>query len=312
MAREKKVYEILEQRFQEQRNEQRDNLFESGITPYDTLEEYRLANSEEMWQYERISPKESGLSVDIFVDDDASYQSHNHPQWIYFRNSYNSESCDYVPILISKEPEIPLQNHRLNISLDDLRKIKQYIVQNYHALLQMADRETERLYPIQETNNHLSEMATLHTHEGVVRESLNEHSTLWDYFDNFQDYKKQNKEELWEYLTIETYKAKLPVSIYVDDSSSYRRRNHPMWLYFRAFYKRNIFLPMSIGDNPTISIKNPKMGISESDLMKIKKFIVLNKDILMQLANEEINDIEFLDAMNTNLNECTPTIVATV
>jgi hypothetical protein len=54
------------------------------------------------------------------------------------------------------------------------------------------------------------------------------------------------------------------------------------------------------------------MGISESDLMKIKKFIVLNKDILMQLANEEINDIEFLDAMNTNLNECTPTIVATV
>jgi len=146
-------------------NKQQENLFESGITPYDTLEEYRLANSEEMWQYRRMDGEDTGLSVDIFVDDDQAYRVYKHPKWIFFRNSYDKNSRNFLPMLISKNPKIPLRNSSINISLEDVEKIKRFVIMNFSALLMRADAKVSRIYPI-------NEMATLHTYDSGMKVNL--------------------------------------------------------------------------------------------------------------------------------------------
>jgi hypothetical protein len=147
------------ERFSNYSDKQKTGIFEDKITSYDTIDKYQSDNKDELWEYERIPTINSGLAVDIFVDDGESYKLRKHPKWIYFRNSYDSDKHEYLPILIDKCPRIPAINVSLNISYQDLNDIKRYVLKNYHQLTQMADGKGVYLSSLYE--DRLSEMATL-------------------------------------------------------------------------------------------------------------------------------------------------------
>lgn len=128
-------------------------FFEKDITSYETLEDYYAANDDEMWSYRRESPQNTGLGIDIFVDDDMSYKWFEHPKWVYFRNNYESVR-EYLPMLIDKQhPRIPLINPNIKISLKDIEQIKNFIIKNYSGLIKISNGGTARLYPISESVN---------------------------------------------------------------------------------------------------------------------------------------------------------------
>jgi hypothetical protein len=129
---------------------QKTGIFEVEISLYNTITEYQSVNKGEMWEYERIPPINSGLAVDIFADDGQSYKLRKHPKWIYFRNSYDSDKHEYLPVLIDKNPRIPAINVVLNISHQDLDDIKYYVLKNYSQLSQMADGKGVRLTSLYE------------------------------------------------------------------------------------------------------------------------------------------------------------------
>jgi hypothetical protein len=150
------------ERFTDYLIRQKIGIFEENISLYGTISEYQSINNGEMWDYERVSPIQSGLAVDIFVDGGGSYKIRHHPKWIYFRNSYDDSCYEFLPLLIDKYPRIPAINVSLNISHQDLNDIKRYILKNYHQLSQMADGKGARLISLNEINNRvLSEMANL-------------------------------------------------------------------------------------------------------------------------------------------------------
>jgi hypothetical protein len=124
-------------------------FFEKDITPYETLEDYYSENDEDMWEFRRLSPQTTGLSVDVFVDDNQAYKHHNHPIWVYFRNTYNSDKHDYLPMLINEHPHIPLIQPKINISSKDVEEIKRFIIKNYLPLLQMSKEGSAKFHSIE-------------------------------------------------------------------------------------------------------------------------------------------------------------------
>jgi hypothetical protein len=110
-----------------------------------------------------------------------------------------------------------------------------------------------------------------------------------------------DSDDLMEMATLRKKRSGLPVNLYLDDSMSYKGGGHGKRIKFQPDkgdrpITRNM-VPMSISDNPEILEKNVKISISNSDINKIKNFVKLNKDNLLDLSDMKIDFQDFLDRM---------------
>lgn len=112
---------------------------------------------------------------------------------------------------------------------------------------------------------------------------------------------EEEKDDLMEMATLRKFRSGLPVNIYVDDSMSYINGGHGKRIKFQPDTgNRPItrsMIPMSIEDEPRILINNPKTSLSYSDIEKIKNFVRINKQILLDLSDMKIDIGEFLKKM---------------
>jgi hypothetical protein len=95
----------------------------------------------------------------------------------------------------------------------------------------------------------------------------------------------------------------LPVNLYLDDAGSRGKSGHWKRIKFQpdrgdSANTRNT-VPMSISDDPQILIRNPRLSLSAKDIEKVKNFVKMNRNLLLQIANEKIDFGEFLDRMKT-------------
>ena len=95
----------------------------------------------EFHNFAGLAKEDTGLGVDIFLDQCDSYKEFGHPLWLYFRNSYGG-LCDYVPITIEAH-EVLLGEKRLNIYRKDLMGIMQFIVTYFGDLHSIAAGEMD-------------------------------------------------------------------------------------------------------------------------------------------------------------------------
>lgn len=79
-----------------------------------------------MWNIIRIDTKSFNLSVDVFLDESNIAASNNLPEFILFRNSYDSNSRNYMPMTIS-DNIVLLSDKKLNIYRRDLYKIHEWM-----------------------------------------------------------------------------------------------------------------------------------------------------------------------------------------
>ena len=56
----------------------------------------------------------------------------------------------------------------------------------------------------------------------LILQKNNNKDLLWEYYDNFSQYKKQNPEEMWGFHLLKKNVTGLPVNIFVDENSSYK------------------------------------------------------------------------------------------
>ena len=54
-----------------------------------------------IWNIIRIDTKSFNLPVDVFLDESNIAASNNLPEFILFRNSYDNNSRDYMPMTIN-------------------------------------------------------------------------------------------------------------------------------------------------------------------------------------------------------------------
>lgn len=81
-----------------------------------------------------------GLPVDILIDTTEEYKKYGIEPCIYFRNGYNKSKNNFVPLLISKTPEIP-GKVKLHIFDKDFLKLTMFVSRFSETLLQTADKK---------------------------------------------------------------------------------------------------------------------------------------------------------------------------
>lgn len=102
-------------------------------------------------------------------------------------------------------------------------------------------------------------------------------------------------EELMEYLYVRPALSGLNVDVYVDDSGSYIRNNHPLLLFVsNGIGVKNSFIPFTIERNPKILTCLDHINISSIEISNIKRFISQNFKAIIDLSNDSIRQIDFI------------------
>lgn len=111
---------------------------------------------------------------------------------------------------------------------------------------------------------------------------------------------QENLEEnikIEEMATLRKSISGLPANLYLDDAGTWSKSGH----WKRIKFQPNTgdrpatrdMVPMSIADTPQILVKNAKIELDAKQLEQIKAFVRANKDLLLQLADMEIDIFEF-------------------
>ena len=112
---------------------------------FSSLNEYRLDSLDELMEYMWLKPKETGLNVDVFVDDGGSYKLHRHKLVLFVRNGYNKTDEDFIPISIERNPQIMKRNLPIKILSNDLLDVKNFIKRNLRNLYSLANRQISQI-----------------------------------------------------------------------------------------------------------------------------------------------------------------------
>ena len=219
---------------------------------------YELTDSEEIIEYMKVTPEETGLNMDIFVDDGGSYKLHNHPLVMFVRNSYNKQTRDFFAILVSSSPVVS-KGTKININKDDLNNVLAFVAANANLLKSLADRQLSQInfvndinikssYPIAESHL-ISEMATL------------------------------RKED-----------SGLPVDVWLDEGGTYA--GHAPRIKFKASNEQHStreFSSMLITNPPVVENMPKNAMVNAKDLKALENFILNNFDLLRKLADGKIS-----------------------
>lgn len=243
------------------------NIVSETISGY-INEYYSLNDNEEVMEYMWLRPNNTGLKVDIFVDDGSSYKRHNHKLLLLARNGYNKSIDEFITFSISNKPTILNQDIEYNISYNDIFAIQDFIIANLNNLVALA---TEKISQQEFVRN-------LRIPAYVVLEG---------------------KELLSEMATLRMKDSGLPMDVWLDEGATYI--GHAPRLKFRASNEQKTtreFSSMLLTNPPTIENMPDNSPLKKKDIEKLENFVITNLDLLLKLANGEIQyATEFLSNM---------------
>lgn len=96
---------------------------------------------DEFINFAGLAKEDTGLAVDIFLDQCNSYKEYNHPFWLYFRNSYGDLN-DFVPITIN-DKKVLLENKKLNIYQKDITDMIRFIDAHFDDIQDITEEKMD-------------------------------------------------------------------------------------------------------------------------------------------------------------------------
>ena len=219
------------------------------------LAEYHMSDLEELMEYMWLKPNETGLNVDIFVDDGGAYKRHRHRLLLWARNGYSKMIDDFIPFSIDRHPRILNNDLEYNISYDDIFKIQNFIIRNLKGLIDLADRRIGQIAfanKIQKIEGHLNESSHM----------ISEMATL-------------RKED-----------SGLPMDIWIDEGQTYIR--HAPRIKFRASSEQHLtreYSSMLLTNPPTIENMPQKSPLKRRDIEILEQFVIDNLEGLKAVAD---------------------------
>ena len=99
---------------------------------------------DDLLEYCRLRPSDTGLNVDVFLDDGGSYNRNNHPLQVYVQNDYGNVA-NVLPIEVEASSLNTLSPQNIGISLDDYQEVLGFISKNKDLIKQLADGQIDHL-----------------------------------------------------------------------------------------------------------------------------------------------------------------------
>ena len=207
---------------------------------------------EELWQFTRLSKEITGLDYNIFIDDNKTYETYNHDLWLYVECKKGLK----VPITISQTPIV-----------------KKFIPKNEFNL--------EKIYNFIRCNetlikNYANGLINFNAFSNVI-ESLKKDNLL-------------TEGHSWKIdSTLRGDETGLSTDIWVDENQTYQ--GHAPRIKFRHNKQKRFtreFASMEINDTDRIHNING-CELTRKELQQIKEFVKLNRQALLDLANNIID-----------------------
>lgn len=223
--------------------------------------------NDDLIEYWRMKPPKTGLNVEIFLDDGEAYKRNGHPLWVYMQNDYNNFT-NVIPIEVDSVNQVMLGVPKnIGINMGDYQQVLKYINLNKELIKQLADCDIDHLEYIE-------------LHKQVPRQNTIQKSV-----------------SLNEMATLRPKQSNLPTTLWIDEGSS---PQHGPRIKFQVNSEQKTtreFTSMSISDNPQIFNLPRNIYLSTKDIEKIKKFVVLNSQNLLNLTKGIIDYDDFLRMM---------------
>jgi hypothetical protein len=114
---------------------------------------------------------------------------------------------------------------------------------------------------------------------------------------------RKQQDELEEMAGLRKSDSGLPVNLWLDDSSYYKRAGHWKRLKFQGDYGNKVnpenMFTMTVSKNPEIMPKSAETQIKlpARDIEEIRRFIKNNYELLSKLADQEISAFDFFKKM---------------
>jgi hypothetical protein len=116
---------------------------------------------------------------------------------------------------------------------------------------------------------------------------------------------RKGQDELEEMAGLRKSDSGLPVNLWLDDSSYYKRAGHWKRIKFQGDHgdkanPGNMFT-MTISENPEVMPKSSegKIKLPAKELERVRKFVINNYTLLSRLADQEITAFDFFKQMKT-------------
>ena len=223
----------------------------------------------EMYGYFPLTRRDTGLPVELLADDSGTYKKFNHPLWLLIYNGYKPTD-EVIPMTIDATGEI-VGTYDLNISYDDIRKVREFMHRNMDGLKAVADEQMSSYEFVKNMDLSQYRMA-----EGVER--LDEMAKLTSDMTNL-------KSDIW-----------------IDNAFGSRSGlQHSARIKFKA--EQGVDDP---NDWPTMKLQKDnyevlhmpqKTFLKNKDIKKIAKFVDLNFDLISALYCREIGWGEFIEKL---------------
>jgi hypothetical protein len=109
------------------------------------------------------------------------------------------------------------------------------------------------------------------------------------------------REELDEYFTISKNKSGLKYHLVADCQRSYKDKKRPLMAYImieenaipNVHYYHHKYIPITVSNNPRTIGDINDIDISPFDLLEIKRYIIANQKVLLDVANLKTPDSEY-------------------
>ena len=96
------------------------------------------AYNDDMIEYSTVQPIYSGLKFDVYVDTGLAYIHNNHEPVVFVRDGSEKKN-PLIPITVSLSPKVVGGVVPKNLKQEDVDSIFRFIVQNYEALILLAE-----------------------------------------------------------------------------------------------------------------------------------------------------------------------------
>lgn len=104
-------------------------------------------------------------------------------------------------------------------------------------------------------------------------------------------------DEFYNFAGLSKERTGLSVNIFLDQSQSYKVYNHPLWVYITNGYSDNAdYIPISV-DDLKVHCNNKDLKLYQSDLNQVLCFILLYKQEIYDIANENYELLDFIDTL---------------
>jgi len=225
----------------------------------------------DLMEYSWMRPKDTGLNVDIFVDDGGAYIRHGEPLLLWVRNGYEKAVGEFIPISVSSIPEILDDSITCHLKESDIQAVRHFIVINMILLREFANRR----------------ISHIEFFDAIRNSSVSSNITRIDLDD-----------DNYYFCALSGDKTGLPLTIYIDQGRFVRSLKHTLWVYIPVCYDYiETVVPITVDDNPRLLCDPDKLKVSMDDIQTIISFIKVNRKHLENIADGIEDIVEFVNSL---------------